>query len=226
MNNSITPGLMKKMKHPITKRYCNNPTKQVGAATHAVGHNRTDNVLQQRGVKTDIYSIPDGSPNPKPISMSLLGGKSVPRTSDEASAIVTIESNERSGRNKPDTKDKNIGTNTAGRYGHVAQHGSPLEQKQITHDMVDGKIIYPQITAKDSSNIKKAYQNIKMPDIAKTTTISHQTKKPWDDVTAEDIENYTTGQYNILRGLASQYSLPAVKGVAEHYGLDKKPKNL
>jgi len=222
MNGAYTPGLMKKMKHPIQKRYCNNPTKQMGAATHAVGHNRTDNVLQQRGVKTDIYSIPDGSPLPTPISMGVLGGTSKPRTEEEAKAIVNIEANTRSGRNKPNTENKNIGTNTAGRFGHVAQHGSPLEQ----HTMVDGKIIYPQITAKDSSNIKKTYQNIKMPDIAKTTRISYETKKPWDDVTSKDIENYTTDQYNILRNFAGQYSLPAVKGVAEHYGLDKKPKNL
>ncbi len=144
MNGAYTPGLMKKMKHPIQKRYCNNPTKQMGAATHAVGHNRTDNVLmktsypdsylmqkgdnvlmQMRGVKTDIHSIQGGSPNPKPISMSLHGGPSVPRTSEEAQAIITAEANRRSGRDTINTKDKNIGSNPGGR---VAQHGSPLGQ--------------------------------------------------------------------------------------------------
>jgi len=217
MNGAYTPGLMKKMKHPIQKRYCNNPTKQIGAATHAVGHNRTDNVLMQmRGVKTDEYSIQGGSPTPKPISMSLHGGPSVPRTSEEVQSIITAEANRRSGRDQINTKDKNIGSNPGGR---VAQHGSPLAQEKV---MANGEIIYPQITAKDSSNIKKTYQNIKQPDIAKTTRISYETKKPWDDVTPKDIENYTTDQYNILRNFAGQYGLPAVKGVAEHFGLDKK----
>jgi len=217
MNGAYTPGLMKKMKHPIQKRYCNNPTKQIGAATHAVGHNRTDNVLMQmRGVKTDEYSIQGGSPTPKPISMSLHGGPSVPRTSEEVQSIITAEANRRSGRDQINTKDKNIGSNPGGR---VAQHGSPLAQEKV---MVNGEIIYPQITAKDSSNIKKTYQNIKQPDIAKTTRISYETKKPWDDVTPKDIENYTTDQYNILRNFAGQYGLSAVKGVAEHFGLDKK----
>ena len=68
-----------------------------------------------RAVKTDIHSIPGGSSTPKPISMSLLGGPSVPRTSNEATAIVNIEANKRSGRNKTNTKGKNIGNYSGGR---------------------------------------------------------------------------------------------------------------
>ena len=52
MNGAYTPGLMKKMKHPITKRYCSNPAKQMGESTHTIGHNRTDNVLLQTGKKS------------------------------------------------------------------------------------------------------------------------------------------------------------------------------
>ena len=56
MNGAYTPGLMKKMQHALPKRYCNNPAKQMGAATHAIGHNRTDNVLMQNGEATKADS--------------------------------------------------------------------------------------------------------------------------------------------------------------------------
>ena len=64
MNGAYTPGLMKKMSHPIQKKYCNNPTKQMGKSTHAIGHNRTDNVLlqsgeqQQEGVFQEAFRAP------------------------------------------------------------------------------------------------------------------------------------------------------------------------
>jgi len=53
MNGTFTPGLMKKMKHALPKRYCSNPTKQMGKSTHALGHNRSENVLIGPDTKLD-----------------------------------------------------------------------------------------------------------------------------------------------------------------------------
>ncbi len=60
MNGAYTPGLMKKMQGALPKRYCNNPAKQMGAATHAVGHNRTDNVLMKTSYP-DSYLMQTGN---------------------------------------------------------------------------------------------------------------------------------------------------------------------
>ena len=59
-----------------------------------------------RGVQTDIHSIPGGSPLPRPI-----GGY----TAEEQKARINIQANKRSGRNKPNTKGKNIGNYSGGR---------------------------------------------------------------------------------------------------------------
>ncbi len=59
MNGAYTPGLMKKMQHALPKRYCSNPTKQMGEATHTVGHNRTDNVLMKTSYP-DSYLMQTG----------------------------------------------------------------------------------------------------------------------------------------------------------------------
>tara|TARA_B110000003_G_scaffold27651_1_gene26148 strand:+ start:1747 stop:2136 length:390 start_codon:yes stop_codon:yes gene_type:complete len=59
MNGAFTPGLMKKMKHALPKRYCSNPAKQMGKSTHALGHNRSENVLMKTSYP-DSYLMQTG----------------------------------------------------------------------------------------------------------------------------------------------------------------------
>lgn len=59
MNGAFTPGLMKKMKHALPKRYCSNPAKQMGESTHALGHNRSENVLMKTSYP-DSYLMQTG----------------------------------------------------------------------------------------------------------------------------------------------------------------------
>lgn len=246
MNGAYTPGLMKKMKHALPKRYCSNPTKQMGAATHAVGHNRTDNVLmktsypdsyltqkgdnvlmQMRGVQTDIHSIEGGSTTPKPISMSLHGGPSVPRTSNEVSAIVTAEANRRSGRDTIDTKNKNIGSNPGGR---VAQHGSPLEQNRppVTYTMAGDERMYPTISPADSTAIESHFKFLSADPFDQKISISDdEWKKNKNvlssfDVTDAQVSEKKKKVVKDLNWLKNQYGMPALKGVRDHYGYGPK----
>ena len=59
MNGAFTPGLMKKMKHALPKRYCSNPAKQMGESTHTLGHNRSENVLMKTSYP-DSYLMQTG----------------------------------------------------------------------------------------------------------------------------------------------------------------------
>ncbi|MCP4321500.1 MAG: hypothetical protein GY787_06550, partial [Alteromonadales bacterium] len=222
------------------------PTKQMGAATHAVGHNRTDNVLmktsypdsylmqkgdnvlmQMRGVQTDIHSIEGGSPNPKPISMSLHGGPSVPRTSEEAQAIITAEANRRSGRDTINTKDKNIGSNPGGR---VAQHGSPLAQDRppVTYTMMNDKIMYPTIPSADSTAIKNHFKFLSAGDFDKKILYSDDEWRKKNfissfDVTDKMVEDKSKAAVKDLNWLKNQYGMDALKGVRDQAGYG--PKN-
>jgi len=45
MNGAYTPGLMKKMTHPITKKYKSCALRKMEQDVKVVGNNRVDNVL-------------------------------------------------------------------------------------------------------------------------------------------------------------------------------------
>lgn len=220
MNNSITPGLMKQMKHPITKRYCKNPTKQVGAATHAVGHNRTDNVLQQRGVTPKHGhgfegGVEDIKNTPRPI-----GGY----TPAEQEARINVERNKDF---KLNTEGKNIGSNSGGR---IAQHGSPLEQDRppVSHTMVGDERIYPTISGPDSTAIDKHFKFLSAEPFDQKISIADDKWKKnkevisWSDVSDKDVEEKKKNVIKDLNWLKNQYSLPAVKGVRDHFGYGPK----
>ena len=47
MNGAYTPALMKKMTHPITKKYKSCALRKMEQKTEVVGNNRVDNVLNK-----------------------------------------------------------------------------------------------------------------------------------------------------------------------------------
>ena len=49
MNGAYTPGLMKKMTHPITKKYKSCALRKMEQDVKVVGNNRVDNVLMTNG---------------------------------------------------------------------------------------------------------------------------------------------------------------------------------
>ena len=49
MNGAYTPGLMKKMTHPITKKHKASLLRQMEQDVKVVGNNRVDNVLTKNG---------------------------------------------------------------------------------------------------------------------------------------------------------------------------------
>jgi len=53
MNGAYTPALMKKMTHPITKKYKSCALKKMEQDTKVVGNNRVDNVLAKNGDKQE-----------------------------------------------------------------------------------------------------------------------------------------------------------------------------
>ena len=53
MNGAYTPGLMKKMTHPITKKYKSCALRKMEQDVKVVGNNRVDNVLMTNGDKQE-----------------------------------------------------------------------------------------------------------------------------------------------------------------------------
>ena len=53
MNGAYTPGLMKKMTHPITKKYKSCALRKMEQDVKVVGNNRVDNVLMSNGDKPE-----------------------------------------------------------------------------------------------------------------------------------------------------------------------------
>ena len=53
MNGAFTPGLMKKMTHPITKKYKSCALRKMEQDVKVVGNNRVDNVLMSNGDKPE-----------------------------------------------------------------------------------------------------------------------------------------------------------------------------
>ena len=135
MNGAYTPGLMKKMTHPITKKYKSCALRKMEQDVKVVGNNRTDNVLKQEG--------------------------------------VVMEAN----------RDTN-------------------------------KIIYPEITSKDSLGIRGAYEYLKTPDKQQILDNSRS---------SASVKEADSFNLNKLRTDAKTYGLDAVKGVRDHFGFG--PKN-
>ena len=103
------------------------------------------------------------------------------------------------------------------------RYGSAFKQTEYIKTG-DGKRIYPQITSKDSTNIKNAFRYLSQPDIGKSTEVGFKKKIDYDKVTSDDVKSYDKDVLKELNTLANTYSLDAVKGVRDHYGYGPKNK--
>jgi pyruvate-formate lyase len=89
------------------------------------------------------------------------------------------------------------------------QEGVVMEASRDTN-----KIIYPEITSRDSTNIRGAYEYLKSPNKQQILDNSRSS------ATVEEADKYNLSK---LRTYAKQYGLDAVKGVRDYFGFG--PKN-
>ena len=150
MNGAYTPGLMKKMTHPITKKHKASLLRKMEQDVKVVGNNRVDNVLMTNGDK------------------------------QEGVIMETVP-------------------------------GGVMSANRDTN-----KIIYPEITSRDSLGIRGSYEYLKSDNPQKILNNSRSS------ATVEEADSYNL---NKLRGYAKKYGLDAVKGVRDHYGFGPKNNN-
>lgn len=91
----------------------------------------------------------------------------------------------------------------------LKQEGVVMEASRDTN-----KIIYPEITSKDSTGIRGAYEYLKSPNKQQILDNSRSS------ASVKEADSYNL---NKLRSYAKTYGIDAVKGVRDHFGFG--PKN-
>ena len=100
----------------------------------------------------------------------------------------------------------------------LTKNGDKKKQEGVIMETVPGrntnKIIYPEITSRDSTGIRGAYEYLKSSNKQQILDNSRSS------ATVKEADSYNL---NKLRGYAKKYGLDAVKGVRDHFGFG--PKN-
>lgn len=90
----------------------------------------------------------------------------------------------------------------------LKQEGVVMEASRDTN-----KIIYPEITSKDSTGIRGAYEYLKSPNKQQILDNSRSS------ASVKEADSYNL---NKLRSYAKTYGIDAVKGVRDHFGFGPK----
>lgn len=213
MNGAYTPALMKKMTHPITKKYKSCALKKMEQDVKVVGNNRADSVLTKLSdTQYTDHHVKDYVRRKNEQTYKEIANRpaSADMTGQEKDKGLFRNLSASVGSLK--TLIQNIGNKNNRVDNVLPKNGDDKRPEGVVQEAFKAPVTttqYPTITSADSTKIRGAYEYLKSPDLKRQQILDNS----GSSATVEEADSYRVNQ---LRNFSKKYGINAVKGVGNN----------